>query len=172
MEPHEKEDMPGQHALMSGVEASTNLANLHWMLARMTGYVGVVNFLGGKFTARDADLLPVLREIGGRGLAYLDDGTSAQSVAVARAQALGMSAAKADIVLDAATTPEGVEAALSRLESVARSRGTAIGFAQGLPFALEPIARFARGLDKRGVSLVPFSALANRRGVAAAGLPP
>jgi len=173
MEPHEKDDLPGPYALMSGVDAQTNLNNLHWLLSRMVGYVGVVNFLGGKFTAREGDLLPVLREIGSRGLIYLDDGTSAQSVAVARAQSVGAQAARADILLDAATTPEGVEVALGRLEAIARNRGSAIGFAQGLPFAIEPIARFARGLDKRGITLVPFSALAGRAGAtAAAGLPP
>lgn len=173
MEPHDKEDIPGQYALVTGVDAATNLNNLHWLLSRMVGYVGVVNFLGNKFTAREGDLLPVLRELGSRGLLYLDDGTSAQSIAVSKAQGVGAQAAKADILLDAATTPEGVDAALSRLEALARSRGSAIGFAQGLPFAIEPIARFARGLDKRGISLVPFSAVVGRaNATAAAGLPP
>jgi len=173
MESHEKDDLPGQNALMTGVDAASNLNNLHWMMLRMVGYVGIVNFLGGKFTAREADLLPVLREIGSRGLLYLDDATSAQSLAVSRAQSVGVQAARADILLDAATTPEAVEAALSRLEALARSRGSAIGFAQGLPFAIEPIARFARGLDRRGISLVPFSALVGRaNATAAAGMPP
>ena len=31
MEPHEKEDMLGQYALASGVDAATNLNNLHWL---------------------------------------------------------------------------------------------------------------------------------------------
>ena len=173
MEPHEKEDLPGQYALMSGVDAKTNLDHLHWMLSRAVGYIGVVNFLGGKFTARESDLLPVLREIGSRGLIYLDDGSSPQSIAVARAQSVGAQAARADILLDLQPTPEALEAALSRLEALARSRGSAIGFAQGLPFAIEPIARFARGLDKRGVTLVPFSALVGHpNATAAAGMPP
>ena len=173
MEPHEKEDLPGQHALMSGVDAPTNINNLHWMMSRMVGYMGVVNFLGGKFTAKESDLLPVLREIGSRGLIYLDDGSSPQSIAVTRAQSVGLPALRADIQLDLTPTPEALETALSRLEALARSRGFAIGFAQGLPFAIEPIARFARGLDKRGVTLVPLSALATHQGAtAAAGLPP
>ena len=172
MEPHEKEDMPGQYALASGVDAATNLNNLHWLLSRAVGYIGVVNFMGNKFTAREGDLVPILREISARGLAYLDDATSAQSIAVARAQAVGAAAARADIVLDAVTTPDGVEAALGRLEALARQKGSAIGFAQGLPFAIEPIARFARGLDKRGLSLVPFSAAVARANVTAtAGVP-
>jgi len=48
-------------------------------MSRFSGYAGVANFLGGKFTADERALTPVLREIAARGLFYVDDGTSARA---------------------------------------------------------------------------------------------
>ncbi len=171
MEPYEKADIPGPYTLMAGAEAGANLDGLHWFMSRITGYVGIANFLGAKFAAREADLAPVMRELTKRGLLYLDDSTAAQSRAMQVAGAAGVGFGKVDVVLDLTPTPEAVQAALGRLEAIARSKGSAIGFAQGLPLAIDPIARFAQGLEKRGLMLVPYSALA-RSGVAAANLSP
>ena len=169
MEPLDKSAIPGPHTLLSGVEGGQNIESLRWVLSRLTGYVGVANFLGGRFMAREADLAPVLREIAARGLLFLDDGTATQSIAPGLAAAAGMQAARADVVLDANARADAIEAALGRLEAIARTRGFAIGYAAGLPGALEPVTRFAHGLEKRGVALVPLSALAVR-GTASAAL--
>lgn len=162
MEPIEKADIPGPNTLLSGVEASQNIDALRWLMSRMTGYVGVANFLGSRFMAREADLAPVLREIAARGLLFMDDGTAMQSIAPSLAAAAGMQTARADVALDANPGREGLELALGRLEAVARTKGFAIGYAAGLPGSVEPIARYAQGLEKRGVALVPLSALAGR----------
>ena len=162
MEPLEKADIPGPNTLLSGVDASQNIESLRWLMSRMIGYVGVANFLGSRFLAREADLAPVLREIATRGLLFLDDGTAMQSVAPSLAAAAGMQSARADVALDANPGREAVEMALGRLEAVARAKGFAIGYAAGLPGSIEPIARFALGLEKRGVALLPLSSLAGR----------
>ena len=55
-------------------------------MGEITNYTGIMNFLGGRFLS-DADALePVMRDIGRRGLLFLDDGTSAQSLTDAVAQ--------------------------------------------------------------------------------------
>ena len=131
--------------------------------------MGVANVLGGRFVTREADLAPVMREIAGRGLLFLDDGTAAQSLAPTLAAAAGAPSARADVVLDASPRPEAIDAALARLEALARAKGSAIGYAAGLPGAMEALARFAQGLERRGVALVPLSALTTR-GPASAGL--
>ena len=50
-------------------------------MARFTGYIGVTNYLGGKFSADTRAFSPVLAEIATRGLVYLDDGSSPRSLA-------------------------------------------------------------------------------------------
>jgi polysaccharide deacetylase 2 family uncharacterized protein YibQ len=122
-------------------------------MSRFTGYVGVANFLGGKFTADEA-LRPVLRAFATRGLFYVDDGTSARSLAMT----LALAVARADIVLDSAGGPGAIEAALARLEAIARDKGLAIGVASPLPDSIGTISRFAHGLEARGIALAPLSA--------------
>ncbi len=169
MEPIDKSAIPGPHTLLSGAEPAQNLDGLRWHMSRLTGYVGIANFLGGRFMAREPDFAPVIREIAGRGLLFLDDGSSPQSLAPGIAAAAGLPFVRADVVLDANPRPEAIEAALGRLEAMSRAKGAATGYAAGLPGAMEAVARFARGLERRGVALVPLSALASRE-PASAGL--
>lgn len=63
MEPFDYPDNdPGPHTLLTGPKGSDNLDRLQWVLGRVTGYVGIVNFLGGRLTADDTALTPLLRE--------------------------------------------------------------------------------------------------------------
>ena len=147
------------HPLKTSASNAENLNSLRWLMSRFTGYVAVVNHLGGKFTADARSMSPVLTEIAARGLGYLDDGASPRSVAPEVAQTLAMPSARADLIVDANPTPEGVEAALARLLDRARERGSAIGVASASPVSVERLARWANGLESKGVALVPLSAL-------------
>ncbi len=160
MEPYDyPRNDPGPHTLLTGSRQTGALDDLHWLMSQFVGYVGVVNFLGARFTADEGALTPTLADIGARGLFFLDDGTSPQSLVASVAPRLGLPAARADLVIDAKAAPESVEAALARLETLARQNGAAIGFASALPAAVTRIARFARDLERRGVALAPVSAL-------------
>lgn len=148
------------HLLMTGDDARETIDRLHWHMARFTGYVGVTNFLGGSFTAEAAALGPVLAEVAQRGLLYFDDGTAARSLATNLAPDTGLPLVRADIVVDGTGSGPAIDLALSKLESRARDRGFAVGFASALPVSVHRVAAFARGLAARGIALVPVSALA------------
>ena len=105
---------------------------------------------------------PILAEIAARGLVYLDDGSSPRSRAREAAAGLDLPLASADVVIDADPAPEAIEAALTRLEALARRQGGAIGVAAALPASVERIARWSAGLEARGVALVPISAMTAR----------
>jgi uncharacterized protein len=147
---------PGPHVLLTSASLTDNTEDLHWLMSRFSGYVGIANFLGAKFTADVAHFAPVLQEIGERGLLYLDDGTSPQSVATTLAAQDNVPIAKADLILDQA--PDGIDGALVKLEAIARDKGLAIGMASALPDSLEKIGRFARAAQARGLVLIPLSA--------------
>lgn len=158
MEPFDYPDNdPGPHTLTTRAAPQERLDRLHWVMGRFTGYAGLVNFMGAKLTADEAALAPILKEIAGRGLAFVDDGSSSRSVAVAVAAANGAQAARADLVLDGSPRAEAIDRELQRLEEIARERGLAIGSASALPLTVERIARWSRGLESRGVLLVPVS---------------
>ena len=99
-------DDAGPHMLKTSASDADNLDSLRWLMSRFTGYVAVVNHLGGKFTADRQDISPVMKEIAARGLGYLDDGSSPRSVAQEVAATLAMPSARADVVIDADPTPE------------------------------------------------------------------
>jgi hypothetical protein len=149
---------PGPHTLLASAGKAANIDNLTWLMSRFTGYAGVANFLGGKLTVDAKALTPVLHEIAARGLFYLDDGTSSQSLAMTLASGQVLAAARADIVLDSTAEPEAIEAALARLEAIARDKGVAIGVASALPPSIAIIGSFAHALEARGIALIPLSA--------------
>jgi polysaccharide deacetylase 2 family uncharacterized protein YibQ len=162
MEPFDYPDNdPGPQTLLTSLAAEQNLDRLHWVMARLQGYVGITNYMGARFTASEKALAPMLDDISKRGLLYLDDGSSARSVAAQIAGANNMPFAKADEVIDAVTAPSEIDRALARLEAEARKRGgVAIGTATALPVSIERIVRWAKDAESRGVVLVPVSVAA------------
>jgi polysaccharide deacetylase 2 family uncharacterized protein YibQ len=156
---------PGPHTLLTSASTVENTEDLHWLMSRFSGYAGVANFLGAKFTADENALKPVLREIAGRGLYYADDGTAAQSLASALAPGLNLAALQADVSFDASLKPGALETALVKLEARARDKGLAVGVASGLPSGdIDRIAHFAQALEARGINLVPLSAALGKDG--------
>jgi uncharacterized protein len=160
MEPFDYPDNdPGPQTLLSSLSPEQNIDRLHWMLSRMQGYVGVTNYMGARFTSNEAMLGAVLRDVGKRGLLYLDDGSSPRSVATKSADAAKAPFVKADLVVDATPNWADIDAALARLETIAAERGVAIGTASALPLSIERIARWAKAAKERGIRIVPLSAI-------------
>ncbi|HEY6259744.1 MAG TPA: divergent polysaccharide deacetylase family protein, partial [Xanthobacteraceae bacterium] len=82
MEPFDYPDNdPGPQTLLTSLTADQNIDRLHWFMSRFQGYVGITNYMGGRFTATEPTLGPVIREATKRGLIYFDDATSPRSLA-------------------------------------------------------------------------------------------
>ena len=159
MEPFDYPDNdPGPHTLLSGPKASDNLDKLHWSLGRFTGYVGVINFLGGRLTADETALSPILRDLAGRGLMVVDDGSSARSQFAAAASRAQIPSLKVDRTIDTVTRAEAIDKELAGLEATARERGIVVASASALPVSIERIARWAQSLEAKKIALVPLSA--------------
>ncbi|MEM8811698.1 MAG: divergent polysaccharide deacetylase family protein [Pseudomonadota bacterium] len=151
---------PGPHTLLTKLSETQNLDRLNWLLARITNYVGVINYMGARFTATPESLAPVLSALSARGLMYMDDGSSSRSVAETMAKGAGVPFAKADVTIDYVASPEEIDAKLLQLEALSRSQGLAIGVASALPVSIERIAEWTRDLEARGIVLTPPSFIA------------
>jgi polysaccharide deacetylase 2 family uncharacterized protein YibQ len=163
MEPFDYPDNdPGPQTLLTSLNAGQNVERLHWLMSRLQGYVGIANYMGGRFTASEAALSPVLREAALRGLIYVEDGTSPRSLAGQLAGANNLPYAKADLTIDAVPTSAEIDRALARLEKTARERSIAVGMASALPASIERIALWAKAAENHGILLVPISAAAVR----------
>ncbi|MHB2169510.1 divergent polysaccharide deacetylase family protein [Alsobacter sp. R-9] len=160
MEPFDyPENDPGPHTLTTTAPPNETMDRLFWVMSRFPGYIGVMNHMGGKFTSSEQALNPVLRELGGRGLVYLDDGSSARSLATSLALTARLPAARADVVIDTRPKASTIDEQLAKLEVMARERGSAVGVASGLPVSIDRIAQWSKTLEGRGIQLVPVSAL-------------
>jgi hypothetical protein len=170
MEPFDYPDNdPGPQTLLAGPKAAENIDRLHWLLGRFTGYVGIVNFLGGRLTADEAALSPILREIAGRGLMVIDDGSSARSLLAPSAVKAQIPTLKVDRVVDSVTRADAIDGELQKLEALARERGVAVGAASALPVSIERIVRWAATLEAKGIALVPVSAARGFRNPSSTG---
>jgi hypothetical protein len=156
MEPFDYPDSdPGPQTLLTALKGPENAERLAWALARFPGYVGVANFMGSKLMA-DAAFEPVLREIGARGLGFLDDGTGPKPVNLP-ANKSRTPIARAEIVLDATPRAEAIDAALAQAEARARADGFVLVSTSGSVLSVDRIVRWAKDLDARGLRLVPAS---------------
>lgn len=163
MEPFDYPDNdPGPQTLLSTLSGEQNVDRMQWLMSRFQGYVGVANQMGARFTASEGALAPILRETAKRGLIYVDDGSSARSLASQIAGANKVPFAKADMIIDTVPTGSEIDKALVRLETIARERGSAIGYATALPVTIDRVSKWAKALAGRGLVLVPISIIANK----------
>lgn len=150
---------PGPQTLLTSLNANGNLDRLLWALSRATGYVGVVDFLGSRFTTSRKHMRPVLNALNQRGLLYLDSGSTTRSIAPAVARELKMAFAVSALTLDERASRKDIDRKFGELEKRARSEKQAIGIASPYPVTLERIANWTRQLRARGIVLAPVSAL-------------
>ena len=145
----------GPRALLTGADPADNAHNLEWVLSRIDGAAGVTGasdgLRGERFANSPATFSEVLKEIASRGLLYVDPRPDTP-----------VTGAVVDVstVLDDPPIRASIDAKLAELEQRARDGKSAVGLAGPLrPVTVDRIANWARGLDGRGIDLVPVSAL-------------
>jgi polysaccharide deacetylase 2 family uncharacterized protein YibQ len=158
------DDDPGPQALLTALSARQNLNRLRWTLDRATGYVGLAGVMGSRFTASKEHMAPVLEELKARGLLFLDNRASDDSLGAALADEIGVPRAVNDRSLDRAQASRvAIDARLVQVENVARTHGFAVAMGRPYPVTIERLREWTEGLEARGFALAPISALANRQ---------
>jgi len=154
-------DDPGPETLLSALDAEANRDRLHWALARTTGYVGIVNATGDRFATLEEALRPVLAEVGGRGLIYVEGTDAGAPLATRLASALGVPRAAVDRRIGDMASPDMATLQLEAVEALAREQGAAVAIVRPLPSVLDRLDAWADGLADRGLVLAPISAVAD-----------
>lgn len=158
-------DDPGPKALFTALPEVENRLRLEWVLSRAEGYVGVVPWMGSRFTASADDMRPVLAHIRDEGLMFVDARPSPDSVAAGLAEEMDVPRAVNTRFLDHEPSREAIEERLRQIEREAQARGFAVGIASPYPITIETLGRWIATLDDKGLALAPISALANRQEV-------
>ena len=151
--------------LLAGADAKANLTRLEAVLARTSGYFGIVNYQGAKFAADKASATPVLERLSEKGLAFIDDGSFERTSLESLSRASGLRYARAAGPVDARQTPADISAELMDLESLALEKGAAFGSGYAFPVTVEAAKVWISQLDEKGLVLAPVSAIINTRPV-------
>ena len=151
---------PGNRALLTGRSAPENMANLEWVLSRFPGYVGAIGVVGGmrgeRFATMEQSYFALQESLRNRGLLFVD----ARPGVAGPARAWGRAV---DVILDEPATRTEIERRLGELEAIAKARGSALGLAHAAtPVVVDRLVAWASGLERRGVTLAPISALIRR----------
>ena len=150
---------PGPLALLTTLEPDANLGRLTFLLSRIPGYVGVVSIHGSRFAAEERQIRPVLEFLKQRGLMYVDNGATKQSLAPGIASEIGLPSAVSNLTLDVDLSRSAIESRLAKLEEMARKNKTAVAMASPYPVVMERLVAWIGTLDKKGLVLAPVSSL-------------
>ncbi|CAN7179103.1 divergent polysaccharide deacetylase family protein [Mesorhizobium sp. LjNodule214] len=151
---------PGRNTLTVAASPDENLKSLHWALSRTTNYTGVMNYMGARFSADSAAMGPFMAELGKRGLAYVDDGSSARSLAPDLALKDGVPFVAGDMSIDAVQDRGAILKKLDELEATARAKGSAVGIGSAFDLTVDTVSSWVTEAKKRGIEIVPISAVA------------
>lgn len=163
MEPLDPNENPGRGALRVNMDSATIRKTLAADLDPWSGYVGINNHMGSKFTGDRARMDVVMAELKARGLLWLDSKTAAASTGTSAARAAGVPFVERDVFIDNEQTVDAVLKQLSEAERIAKARGTAIAIGHPHDATREALLRWLPQIDARGIALVPVTEILRRR---------
>jgi hypothetical protein len=149
---------PGPHTLLASHDLQANIERLQWALSRVPTPIGMMNYMGGRFTSDDQLIQPIVADAVARGLMVVDDGRSARSRVRAVAQE-NAPVLRADVIVDVRTDEQSITNRLTQLEALARENGEAVGVASALPLTITMLEDWAASLRAKGIVLVPVSSI-------------
>lgn len=159
------ESDPGPKALFVTLTPEENIDRLRWALSRVSGYVGVLNHMGSRFTTSREAMVPILDELKDRGLLFVDARSSARSVATLLASERRVPRAINDRFLDAREVSRAnVDARLEEVVRIAEEAGVSVAIGQAFPVTIERIREWTDSLDRSRIVLAPISAVVDRQG--------
>ncbi len=153
---------PGRLALLTFQAEDENLDRLRRLLARTTGYTGLLAHMGGTFLAREpAALEPYFRELAERGLFFVGNGKGGGTVAEAAA-AVDLPARQVDVRLHDAMSAKAVDAGLEKARRRAEKAGRAIVAVPARPITFLRLVAWIDENDTYAFQLAPVSAVVLR----------
>jgi polysaccharide deacetylase 2 family uncharacterized protein YibQ len=155
MEPLGHED-PGPGALLVDLPMRDLQQRFETALASFTGFDGVNNHMGSKFTAWPDGMTMVVDELRQRHLFYLDSRTNPKSVGKQIADQKGLPSIGRDIFLDDDQSPDVIRAQLTATEKVAQRRGYAVAIGHPHAATLNALEAWIADAQRRGFVLVPI----------------
>jgi len=154
-------DDPGPLAMMTSKTPRENTQILKKMMAQSQAYIGFVGQHGSRFTKNRKAMAPILAELKGRGLFFMDPRTTEQSVTLSMADKMQLPRAIADVTINSMNDPNAIRAQLDALTLSAGAKGFTAALMPVTPSGITAIKQWAGDLGP--VSLAPVSSIAGRQ---------
>ena len=161
MEPVGSAD-PGPGALLTGLSDDELRRRLVIALASFTGFDGMNNHMGSKFTSDKAGMELVVDELLQRHIFFLDSRTSTQTVGASIAKQRGLPTVSRDVFLDDDMSAKAVRAQLLQTEHIAQHKGYAIAIGHPHAVTLQALEEWLPDAQKRGFVFVPINTLVSQ----------
>lgn len=162
MEPNGRND-PGPGALMVSMSDAELRQRLLIALESFSGYVGINNHMGSRFTAVKPDMELVMRQLKPRGLMFLDSRTSPQSVGDQTAQEMGVPSIVRHVFLDDDESIDAVRRKLAETEALARRQGFVVAIGHPHDATIQALAEWLSTVQGKGLALAPSTAILRKR---------
>jgi len=150
---------PGPGALLTSLPPDAIRERVEKALDSFTGYDGVNNHMGSRFSVDAAGLAIVMTALRQRGLYFLDSRTNAKSIAAQSAAAHGLRHATRDVFLDDDMAAPAVASQLAETERIARRKGFAIAIGHPHPATLAALETWLPQAKRAGYDIVPLRML-------------
>ena len=154
---------PGPFGLLTNLQPAQNHRRFEWVLSRITGYVGVTNFGGERFSSNQTAMRPILEDLQRRGLMFIDSMESALSAGPVIAKAIKLPFAQNNRTIDLVANRAAIAKQLDEVVLIAKIQGVAVLMARPYPVTIRVLKRWIPKLSGMGLVLAPVSAVANRQ---------
>ena len=147
----------GPEYLSTKLSKDENKKILTSMLDRVSGYIGINNHMGSRFTSDYQLLSSVISELRGRGLMFLDSKTTPNSKGDEIVQDQPLPYASRDVFIDDSNRPEDIQKSLTLLENTAKKHGFAIAIAHPRENTITALEHWIPTLKDKNITSVPLS---------------
>jgi polysaccharide deacetylase 2 family uncharacterized protein YibQ len=147
----------GPEAILTSLTSSENAGRLEWALTRFIGFPGLVFAPASPALDSKETLAPLFEDAALNGLVWAHTGAKGFDGAK-------IEMATAEMSIDQNASADEVDAALGRLEGIAREGGTALAIVSSAPTTMARLKAWTAALEDKGIVLVPASAVAVKPG--------
>lgn len=153
---------PGANALLEGLSEDEVRRRLTWGLDRFSGYVGINNHMGSRFSADAKGMAVVMAELERRRVMFLDSRTTPASKGVITARQANVPAIERNVFLDNVDERGAVLRQLDASEQVARKHGLAVAIGHPRDATLAALESWIPDALARGLEIVPITTALRR----------
>jgi polysaccharide deacetylase 2 family uncharacterized protein YibQ len=160
LEPHRKGSSADLAAINSGMSNAEVLSRLDSAIKNIPDIKGVSNHEGSLATEDPRLMEVIIREIGAKGLFFLDSATSQRSICQGVAKTAGTRFAKRDIFLDNNPSVGAVKKEMETLTRLAFRKGRAVAICHDRKNTASALSEMMPKMAAEGVEFVPVSEFA------------